>query len=81
MNNKMNFIEAEKIIEKYQAHTITTVAEETLFRQAISYILDELKKYRHSAFITGETLVDESKHHITPNYALEKIRKNLYYHY
>ena len=46
---------------------------------AIESLLNEIEKYRHAAFVIGETCVDASKCHISPEAALEKIRKNIYY--
>ena len=45
----------------------------------IDTLLDDIEKYRHAAFIIGEICVEESKQHITPEQALEKIRRNIYY--
>lgn len=46
---------------------------------AIEELLSEIERYRHAAFVIGETCVDASKQHITPEAALQKIRKNIYY--
>lgn len=45
----------------------------------IETLLNEIEKYRHAAFVIGETCVEESKRHISPEAAVEKIRKNIYY--
>ena len=46
---------------------------------AIEGLMSEVEKYRHAAFVIGETCVDASKQHITPEAALQKIRENIYY--
>ena len=46
---------------------------------AIEELLAELERYRHAAFVIGETCVDESKSHISPEDAIKKIRENIYY--
>lgn len=46
---------------------------------AIEKLISEVEKYRHAAFIIGETCVDASKQHLTPEAALQKIRENIYY--
>ena len=45
----------------------------------IKELKDELSKYRHSMCIIGEICVDESKRHILPEDAIEKIRKNIHW--
>lgn len=45
----------------------------------IETLLSEIEKYRHAAFVIGETCVEASKQHITPEAALQKIRENIYY--
>lgn len=42
-------------------------------------LMSEVEKYRHAAFVIGEICVDASKQHITPEAALQKIRKSIYY--
>jgi len=46
---------------------------------AVEELLQEIEKYRHAAFVIGETCVDASKQHITPEAALQKIREIIYY--
>ena len=46
---------------------------------AVEELLQEIEKYRHAAFVIGETCVDADKCHITPEAALQKIRENIYY--
>lgn len=46
---------------------------------AIDALLCEIEKYRHAAFLIGETCVEVDKQHITPDAALQKIRENIYY--
>ena len=45
---------------------------------AIEELLAELERYRHAAFVIGETCVEESKCHITATKAVKKIRENIY---
>lgn len=42
----------------------------------IKMLSTEVAKYHHAAFIIGETCVEESKKHITPEDAIQKIREN-----
>ena len=46
---------------------------------SIDELMSEIEKYRHAAFIIGETCVDADKMHITQEAALQKIRENIYY--
>lgn len=45
----------------------------------IESLMNEIEKYRHAAFVIGETCVDASKCHISPEAAMDKIRENIYY--
>ncbi len=46
---------------------------------AVEKLRSEIEKYRHAAFVIGETCVDADKCHIAPEAALQKIRENIYY--
>lgn len=46
---------------------------------AVEKLRSEIERYRHAAFIIGETCVEVDKRHITQEAALQKIRKNIYY--
>lgn len=56
--------------------TVPLVLEAT---DAIENLTAEIEKYRHAARMIGETCVEASKQHITPDAALEQIRRNIYY--
>lgn len=46
---------------------------------AVEKLRSEIERYRHAAFIIGETCVEVDKQHITQEAALQKIRENIYY--
>ena len=46
-----------------------------LSKQQLIYLIEQLK---HSQFLIGEVLVDESKQHIESHEAIEKIRSYMY---
>lgn len=56
--------------------TVPLVLEAT---DAIENLKAEIEKYRHAAFVICEVCVDASKQHITPEAALDKIQRNIYY--
>ena len=62
-------------------HDDDACTDKLLFQaaDAIEELLSEIEKYRHAAFIIGETCVEADKMHITPEAALQKIRENIYY--
>ena len=58
---------------------MTQAFKETLCTLSQEHLIHLIEQYEHSLFLIGETCVDESKSHISPEHAVDKIRKNIYH--
>lgn len=58
---------------------MTQEFKETLYTLSQEHLIHLIEQYEHSLFLIGETCVDESKSHISPERAVDKIRKDIYH--
>ena len=57
---------------------MTQEFKETLYTLSREQLIHLIEQYEHSLFLIGETCVDESKSHISPERTVDKIRENIY---